>query len=56
MNGKGEITCTLGVLSLPANVSFNGTIHPDQQDADINYTIAGSGYSKTGSVNVPYSD
>lgn len=53
--GKGEITCTVGFLSLPATASFNGVVHPNKQTIDINYSVtSGSNFSKSGSITVPY--
>ncbi|HSW96928.1 MAG TPA: hypothetical protein VLF89_03815 [Candidatus Saccharimonadales bacterium] len=53
LNGKGEITCEVGFLSLPANASFTGIVHPDKQTADINYSVtSGSNFSKSGNVIV----
>ncbi|SRR5258708_5966323 len=52
--GKGSVTCTVGLLSLPANTIFTGVVHPDHQNADINYTISGSGFSKTGDITIFY--
>ncbi|HSW88058.1 MAG TPA: hypothetical protein VLG12_02745 [Candidatus Saccharimonadales bacterium] len=55
LHGRGEITCVFGFLSLPANASFTGIIHPDKQTADINYSVtSGSNFSKTGNVTVSY--
>lgn len=56
-NGKGEITCNVGFLSLPANAAFNGKIHPDTKTADVTYSVtSGSNFSKSGSVTVSYTE
>lgn len=54
LNGKGEITCTVGVLSLPANVLFMGMIYPEKHNVNIHYTIGGSGYTKSGDMTASY--
>jgi hypothetical protein len=57
MNGKGDVTCTIGFLSLPAIVNFTGNIYPEHQTADIHYTItSGSNFSKTGDITIPYTE
>jgi hypothetical protein len=57
LHGRGEITCVFGFLSLPANASFTGSIHPDKQTADINYSVtSGSNFSKTGSATLSYTE
>lgn len=56
-SGKGEITCEVGFLSLPATATFDGKIHQDVKTADINYSVtSGSNFSKSGSVTVNYTE
>jgi len=56
-NGKGQVNCTFGFLSLPADATFNGMLHQDKKTADIHYSLtSGSNFSKTGDVTVGYSE
>lgn len=56
-DGKGQVNCTFGFLSLPADATFNGVVHPDKKTADIHYDItSGSNFSKSGDVTVDYSE
>lgn len=57
LQGKGDVTCTIGFLSLPATVGFNGIVQPANQTATIHYTItSGSNFSKAGDVTVSYTE
>lgn len=57
LDGKGNVTCPLGVITINAVMTFTGKLHPDQKNADINYTItAQNGMTKSGSVTVSYSE
>ncbi len=56
-NGRGQVTCSFGFLSLPADAAFNGILHPGQKTAAIHYVItSGSNFSKTGDITVGYSE